>query len=595
MELLSQGQARLTCVGEQRILYLSAKLFSPETWAGLSCGFKTAGHEDNWRTAPFRVMTVEEDVPAYPRWKRATLDGLSWLIFHLLVPSEHKLVKLWQTVDWRAINRLCAEAYNNSRFGQRAWAPAQIVALLLLYFVLPLSSECELLRTVAIVPLYRWFCGFGLFSPLPDHSTLHDFRKNMKRERFEVILTWVVWRCQKAGLISNELLHFDMMGVAASSRPWSPYERAVLLTMALIRCWDRQSVPPSADDSLSKEALHRLMAEVAIEVLENKSLKKDPKAPARILRTIEHRTKRQQQARGQALWDLNLEEAVQVLLAEGEEEVDLVESQEPHPQRAWLKEMAKGLKTWLIHAVGDRDARMGWISNVRLVCGYWLGFLVDNCHGVITVVSTVPLNVDQRTQMTTALEVHRERIGAYPQAIAADSAQDFPAVHQMLDAHQNKGHISSRGYGPTGNGLPPDYFAWDAEGQLRCPAGHALAAGPLHRSGKRFYTAQAAECQGCSLRETCLPKKQLPGGPRCIYLDAAVHQRWQQNREHTRTQEYKEAQARRFASEGYFGLAKRLHGADKMPYRSKAMNEIAGVLIAICMDLAILARHRHTL
>lgn len=593
MELLAQGQARLVCVGEQLILHLSARLFRPEMWAKLCHGFSAKDEKGDWLGAPFRVMAREEDVPGYPRWKRITMDGLSWLIYQLLVPHDHKLVKFWQTVDWVTINRLCAGAYNNSQFGQRAWAPAQMFALLLLYFVLSFSSECELLRTVAIVPLYRWFCGFGLFSALPDHSSLYDFRKKMKREHFEAILTWVLWRCKQAGLVSNDLLHFDMTGVAASSRPWSPYERAVLLTMALIRYWDKQAVCPSSDDLFAEDELHQLMAEVAIEVLENKGLKKNPKAAVRILRSVERWTERQQQAPGQALWDLNLEEAVQVLLAE--EEVELAKFQEPDAQRAWLKTMAKGLKAQLMHAVGDRDARMGWINNVQLVCGYWLGFLIDHCHGVITAVRTVPLNVDQRSQMTTTLEVHRERVGAYPKAVAADSAQDFPAVHQMLDSHQIKGHIASRGYGPTGNGLPPDYFVWDEEGQLRCPTGHALTAGPLHRNGKRFYTAQATNCQRCSLRETCLPRKQLPNGPRRIYLDAPVHQRWQQNREHTRTPEYKEAQAKRFASEGYFGLAKRLYNADKMPYRSQAMNESAGVLIAICMNLAVLARHGHAL
>jgi hypothetical protein len=369
---------------------------------------------------------------------------------------------------------------------------------------------------------YRWFCGFGLFSPLPDHSTLYDFRKTMKRERFEVILTWVVWRCQKAGLISNTLLHFDMTGVAASSRPWSPYERAVLLTMALIRYWDRQAVRQAPDDFSSEDELHQLMAEVAIEVLENKSLKKNPKAPARILRSVAHWTERQQQARGQALWDLNLEEAVQMLLAE-EGEAEPTGLQEPNAQRTRLKKIAKSLKAQLMHAAGDRDARVGWINNVRLVCGYWLGFLVDSCHGIITAVKTVPLNVDQRTQMTTTLEVHRERVGAYPKALAADSAQDFPAVHQMLDGLQIEGHISSRGYGPTGNGLPPDYFVWDEEGQLHCPAGHALTPGPLHRTGKRFYSAQAADCQRCSLRERCLPRKlpSLTSPP--SYLNDSIH------------------------------------------------------------------------
>ena len=593
MELLAHGRARLTCGGEQLTLHLSARLFGPELWEKLRHGFRTEGTNDKWIRAPSRLMTLEEDVPGYPRWKRVTLDGLSWLIFHLLVPPDHKLVKLWQAVDWVTINRLCAGAYKNTRFGQRAWAPAQMFALLLLFFVLPPSSECELMRTVAIVPLYRWFCGFGLFGPLPDHSSLYDYRKRMEPERFAAILTWVVWRCKESGLIPNELLHFDMTGVAASSRPWSPYERAVLLTMAMIRYWDRLVVNPSPGGFLAEDVLHPLIAEVAIEVLENKSLKKNPKASARILCSVKRWTEQEQLAPGQALWDLNLEEAVSVLLDEAE--VESTGPLERDAQRPWLKKIAKDLKAQLMHAVGDRDARMGWTNNVRLMCGYWLGFLVDDCHGVITAVRTVPLNIDQRTQMTLALEVHRERVGANPEAVAADSAQDYYAVHQTLDRHQIQGHISSRGYGPSGNGLPVDYFTWDEKGRLHCPEGHALAAGPLHRSGKRFYTAQLADCQCCSIRETCLPRKQLPNGPRRTYLDADVHQCWQQNREHTGTKEYKEAQAKRFASEGLFGLARRLYNANKMPYRSQAMNESAGVLIATAMDLAILARHGHTL
>lgn len=588
MELLAPGQVRVTGGGKQLVLYLSAKRFGCETWAQLSAGFK-AEDKDDWRTAPFRVMTREEDLPGYPRWKQNVLDGLSWLIFYLLVPADHKLVKLWHTVDWMVINRVCAGAYNNSKLGQRAWAPAQLFALLLLFFVLPISSECELTRTVAIVPLYRWFCGFGLFSSLPDHSVLYDFRKKMKAERFEAILTWVVWRCQEAKLISNELLYFDMTGVAASSRHWSPYERVVLLTMALIRYWDRR-LGHSSSDSLSRDKVHQLMAEVAIEVLENKSLRKNPKAPGRILRTVQRWTEQQQQARGQALWDLNLEEVVAVLLAQEEGEGESPAFQESTTLRFWLKRMAKDAKALLVHAAGDRDARMGWVSNVRLLCGYWLGFLVDSCSGVITAVSTVPLNIVQSTQMTAALEVHRARTGAYPEAVAADSAQDYYAVHKALDTWQIQGHISSRAYSSSGDGLQLDRFAWD-KGQLHCPVGHVLMPGAVHSTGHRFYGAQAADCQQCPLRDTCLPKKQRPDGPRRIYLNAAAYQRWQQNLEHTRTEEYKEAQAKRFASEGYFGLAKRLYSADKMPYRSEAKNEIAGVLIATCMDLAILARH----
>jgi hypothetical protein len=48
---------------------------------------------------------------------------------------------------------------------------------------------------------------------------------------------------------------------------------------------------------------------------------------------------------------------------------------------------------------------------------------------------------------------------------------------------------------------------------------------------------------------------------------------------------------KKFSSEGLFGLAKRLYGADEMPYRSTPMNQIAGLMIGIAMELSLLARH----
>ena len=209
----SYGHASFVqCKAEELTLRLSARLFDAGVWATIQAWFQTGVRASHWLSAPFRVMTAEEDTLGYPRWKRFGVDTLSWIIFHLLVPPDHILVKLWQIVDWAGINRLCTGIYKNSESGQRAWAPAQLLALLILFFVLPVPSECALLRLVAIVPLYRWFCGLGLFTILPHHSTLYDFRKNVGAERFEVILTWIVLRCLKAGLIANELAHFDMMG-----------------------------------------------------------------------------------------------------------------------------------------------------------------------------------------------------------------------------------------------------------------------------------------------------------------------------------------------------------------------------------------------
>jgi transposase len=570
-------------------IHLSAKLFRTELWEAIRDWFQTQYGVPHWLGAPFRVMTAEEDVPGYPRWKQIGVDVLSWIIFHLLVPPDHRLVQLWQVVDWSAINRLCAPIYKNSKSGQRAWAPAQMFALLLLYFVLPVLSECELLRTVALVPLYRWFCGFGLFTKLVDHSTLHDFRKNVGVERFEVILTLVILRCIEEGLVSNKLLHFDMKGVSASARVWSPYERAVLLAAALIRYWEQIEKGSTSVEPLS-EAIRQLAAEVAIEVLENKKLRKNKQAPARVLKSLERWTRQRQELNGQAAWEMTLEQAVQTLLDDEAAAVGMPQ-RETAPRR-WLKKTAQRLKPWLSHARGDRDARVGWVSDIALKCGYWLGFLVDGWHNVITAVNVVPLNVDQRTQMLPALDVHRQRVGDYPQAVAADSAQDYYPVHQGLDRRQIEGHIASRDRRVRGGGFEGVQFIFDEQGQLRCPADKKLVAGKRGQNdGRTPFRAQGSDCASCALKAECLPKGQQPDGPRLIRLRLESHRRWLQNRDHTQTAAYKEAQKKRFASEGLFGLAVRLHGADKMPYRSQPMNRIAGLLIGTAMNLAVLIRH----
>ena len=579
---LTYGHASFAqCAAEQLTLCLSAQLFSTEAWAALQAWFQTELRLTHWLSAPFRLMTAEEDASGSPRWKQIGVDVLSWLIFHLLVPPGHALVKLWQTIDWAAINRLCATGYQNSHAGQRAWAPAQLFALLLLFFVLPVPSESELLRMVAIVPLYRWFCGFGLFSALPDHSTLHTFRKRIGVERFEAILTWVVHCCLKAGLIANELAFFDMTGVTASAHPWTPFERAVILTQALIRYLERLE-PNQAQPQSLPDALRQLAAAVAIEVLENKGLTKDPKTPSRVLQSLARHNARDAQA--PALWEMALEEAVQTVLAESVSRP----SPAANTQRHGLKEVAQRLKALLPHARGDLDARVGWVNDVRLACGYWLGFLVDSLHGIITAVRVVPLNVVQASQLPSALQAHQERLGAYPKAVAADSAQDFYPVHQALDARHIEGHIASRDHAGVGGGLGAEHFTWDEERRLHCPTGPVLQAGKPRQDGLVPFRAQG--CATCPQKSECLPKGQRPDGPRVIHLEPAAHQRWQKNRAHTHTPAYREAQKQRFVSEGLFGLAKRLHGADKMPYRSTPMNQMAGLMVGIAMNLVLLAR-----
>lgn len=136
VELGLSAHSHLSLKPSGLTIYLDVKALLPKLWFDLHSGL-TGQTELGWLRQPFQVMTAEADGPGAARWKQSCFDALSWLIYLLLGPADHPLVKLWAEVDWAAINRLGQAAYENSQAGQRAWAPAQMMAILLLYFMVP--------------------------------------------------------------------------------------------------------------------------------------------------------------------------------------------------------------------------------------------------------------------------------------------------------------------------------------------------------------------------------------------------------------------------------------------------------------------------
>ena len=128
------GGSSLSYDEAQIVIRLPRRVFGAG-WANLLGRLAAAIGHSCLIAMPQRIMTQRSPEPDAPRWKQACLDALSWFLYLLKVSPEHKLVKLWQTIDWVAINRICAPAYANAHGGQHAWAPAQMVALLVLMFL----------------------------------------------------------------------------------------------------------------------------------------------------------------------------------------------------------------------------------------------------------------------------------------------------------------------------------------------------------------------------------------------------------------------------------------------------------------------------
>lgn len=535
------------------------------------------------------VMTARGDEPHAPRWKMHPLDVLSGLLFLLKVPASHELVRLWAVIDWSAINTVCIPLYHNAHGGPHAWAPAQMIALLVLMFLYGVPHETTLLRRVQENIVWSWFCGFGLFGPWPDHSSLYTFRKRLGVELFEQVLTIAVQACIEAGLVANGLVHFDLTTVIASGHRWSPYERAVILSKALIRYLELVWTEQTPEEPFP-EALHLLAVEVALEVLPHKTL--NNVNPERVVQSVTDWDS--QMVPEQTAWQGTVEEAVREVLpsADAPDLAGLFGAglEQPGAIQSWLARAAKRILEHLPHTRGDQDARVGRTTSYTWFCGYLMGFVVDGLHHIITAVAWGVGNVKQALLFRPALEQHLERVPAKPEGVAIDSAFDHPDVYAYLDRQEIEGHITSRDHAqPRDGGFGTDRLAWHAtKRKVYCPNGTPLQPKGNGRAGRQLFVGTG--CEQCALYARCYPSGE--GEAKTFTLDPLTHRRWQENREHCRTEEYKAAQKARFVEEGRFGLAKMNHGADKAPYRSDEMNHVAGLMIAAVMDWRVLARHQ---
>jgi transposase len=531
-----------------------------------------------------RIMTQRGKGEHAPRWKESKVDALSGLMYLLKVPVTHELVSLWQVIDWGEINRIAAPLYNNAHGGCSAWAPAQLMALLILMFLYGVVHETQVVARVRENIVWCWFCGFGLFGPFPAHDVLYEFRKRLGQEKFEELLTMVVRACLEAKLVSNELAHFDLTPVSAAAHRWSPYERAVILSRALMRYLELVWAEQTPEEPFP-EALRELAIKVAIEYLPHKGIK-DVK-PERIVASVEQW---EQQAQGsEPVWQTTSDAIVETLAAT-EEPLDLRELiKRPNDKlRAWLKGRAKKVLEQMPHARGDQEARVGRTTNYTWFCGYLMGFMVDNAHQVITAVAWAAGNVKQYKTLKPALKAHIQRLGQ-PKTLATDSAFDEFEVHSVLEQQDITGHISSRDHSqPRDGGYGTDRVTWvEGSQQPLCPAAKSLKATGQAQDGRQIFVGTA--CAKCTLYARCYPSGE--GQPKRFTLHPAAHRRWQENRTHCQSPAYKVAQRDRFTSEGRFGLAKMNHHGARAPYRSANMNRIAGLMIAIVMNFRILARH----
>jgi transposase len=124
-----------------------------------------------------------------------------------LVPADHFYRHLARVLDLAFVRDLVQECYATG--GRPSVDPVVFFRLQLVMFFEGIRSERLLVRTVADRLSVRWFQGYNLDEPLPDHSSLTRIRTRYGVDIFRRFFEAIVEQCQQAGLGSGTVLRRD--------------------------------------------------------------------------------------------------------------------------------------------------------------------------------------------------------------------------------------------------------------------------------------------------------------------------------------------------------------------------------------------------
>src|SRR5437667_2143143 len=132
-----------------------------------------------------------------------------------LVPPDHFYRHLERTLDLSFVREFVQQTYACK--GRPSIDPVVFFKLQLVMFFEGIRSERLLMRHAADRLSVRWYLGYDLNEPLPDHSSLTRIRERYGVEVFRRFFDRIVEQCQAAGLVWGKELYFDGTKVAANA------------------------------------------------------------------------------------------------------------------------------------------------------------------------------------------------------------------------------------------------------------------------------------------------------------------------------------------------------------------------------------------
>jgi transposase len=160
--------------------------------------------------------------------KARNLDRPVLIAIESAVPKGHLYRHLHRTLDLSFVRDLVADCYAVG--GRPSIDPEVFFKLELMMFFEGIRSERKLMEQAGYNLAMRWYAGYNMDEPLPDHSSLSKIRTRLGLPVFRRFFEAITEQCVAAGLVRGDELIFDATKVRANAAMDSLIPRLRLLT-----------------------------------------------------------------------------------------------------------------------------------------------------------------------------------------------------------------------------------------------------------------------------------------------------------------------------------------------------------------------------
>jgi transposase len=467
-----------------------------------------------------------------------------------LVPHDHFYRHLERTLDLSFVREFVQQTYAVK--GRPSIDPVVFFKLQLVMFFEDIRSERLLMRHAADRLSIRWFLGYDLNEPLPDHSSLTKIRMHYGLEVFRRFFDTIVEQCQEAGLVWGRELYFDGTKVAANA--------------------GKESVKPR----FAVEAhLSSLFDTQAVELVDEEEQQNAQEEPAGSDPPVQLSV---------ALSPAAYEELSQ----HNAERHDWIEQQGAQDRRVKGRSYQRIADLQL--STTDPDATLMRTKN-GVDLGYHTHYVVDGGKARIILMALVtPSEVMDNQPMLDLLWRTRFRWKLSPRRVTGDKKYGTEENLVAIEDQGIRAYIPIPDMDHRTEFFSVEAFTYDAERDVYvCPAGKELHFAPWHSTERQLrYRAYASDCNHCPLKAQCTTSKQ--GRSLCRSVDETCLERV---RAYQQTEPYKKAlRKRQVWVEPLFAEGKDWHGMRRFRLRRLWRVNCEALMIASGQNIKRLLQKR---